>query len=61
MLVRNAFSRVSVVIWMPTSNVTPKVTARIALRFFVFLLDSDLHAIRKLDFIPMISPILTSF
>jgi len=37
-LVRNEFSSVSVVIWIPTSNVTPKVTAKITLRFFVFLL-----------------------
>jgi hypothetical protein len=35
---------------MPTSNVTPKVTAKIALMFLLFLLDKDLHAIRKLDF-----------
>jgi hypothetical protein len=38
---------------MPTSNVTPKVTARIALRFFVFLLDKDLHAIIKPAFNPI--------
>jgi len=44
---------VAVVIWMPTSNVTPNVTARIALRFFVFLLDNDLHAITKLAFNPV--------
>jgi len=54
MLVRKEFSSVSVVIWIPTRSVTPKVMARIALRFFVFRLDSDLHAIKILDLIPMI-------
>ena len=55
-LVRNEFSNVAVVIWIPTSNVTPNVTARIALRFFVFLLERDRHAIIKLDLVPIISP-----
>ncbi len=55
-LVRNEFSSVAVVIWIPTSNVTPNVMAKIALRFFVFLLERDLHAINKLDLVPMISP-----
>jgi len=41
---------------MPTSNVTPNVTARTALRFFVFLLDNDRQAIMKLDFKPMETP-----
>ena len=55
-LVRNEFSSVAVVIWIPTSNVTPNVTAKIAMRFFVFLLERDLHAINKLDLKPIISP-----
>ena len=55
-LVRNEFWSVSVVIWIPTSRVTPKVTARIALRFFVFLLERDLQAINRLDFSPIFSP-----
>lgn len=41
---------------MPTSNITPKVIANIALRFFVFLLESDLQAIWILDLNPVISP-----
>jgi len=45
---------------MPTSKVTPKVTARIALRFLLFLLDNDRHAIKKLDFKPKTSPYLFS-
>jgi hypothetical protein len=45
---------------MPTSKVTPKVTAKIALRFFVFLLDSDLQAIMKLALNPIPTPIFVS-
>jgi len=41
---------------MPTSNVTPNVTARTVLRFFVFLLDNDRQAIMILDFKPIASP-----
>src|SRR4030067_2741454 len=46
-LVRNEFCNVAVVIWIPTSNVTPNVTARIALGFFVFFLGRGVHAINK--------------
>jgi hypothetical protein len=35
---------------MPTSKVTPKVIARTALRFLIFLLDKALQAIIKLAF-----------
>ena len=57
-LVRNEFSRVSVVIWIPTSSVTPRVIARMALRFLVFLLDRDLQAILRLALIPIFSPFM---
>jgi hypothetical protein len=55
-LVRNEFFRVSVVIWMPTSKVTPRVTARMALMFFVFLLPKALQAMVKLAFRPVKTP-----
>ena len=53
-LVKKAFSKVSVVILIPTSRVTPNVTAKIAERFFIFLRAKDLQAIKKLDLIPKI-------
>ena len=51
------FSKVSVVICIPTINVTPSAIASIALKFFIFLRVKANRAVLKLDRNPMITPL----